>query len=250
MLGYDLRQQVSLFERLSQRDGGAADAFRTPSGKRLLLLTVAVLLIAISVWWLRRRRKRKRDAEQTDPRKRSREEAMAVGLYQSLDRAMVALGIARSAATPPLRHAVALRRVGHPCSDEIFELTVRYLAARFGDDPLEVDERREFENRVRVLRESAKSGVLQRAASALERDGSEQTASPSIDAAIAPTPKNEARKDAAPKASARADRTPAPDPPRREPASERTPLIEVVEIEMDISDLLDDELVDHDDNPA
>lgn len=234
VLGYDLRQQVSLFERLSQRDGGPADVFRTPSGKRLLLLTVAVLLIGFSLWWLRRRRRRSQEAEQTDPRKRSREEAMAVGLYQSLDRAMVALGIARSAATPPLRHAVALRRVGHPCSDEILELTERYLAARFGDDPLGADERRAFEGRVRALKDSAKSGVLQRAATALERapdDTAEATAPPPSEP-VAPD-------DAAEPAVARSE---------REPPSERTPIIEVVEIETDLSDLFDDD--DDDLDPA
>ena len=184
-----------------------------------MLLTLALVMIAVSVWWLRRRRRRSKEAEESDPRKRSREEAMAVGLYQSLDRAMVALGIARSAATPPLRHAVALRHVGHPCSDEIVELTERYLAARFGDEPLEVEERRDFEGRVRALKDSAKSGVLQRAATALAPD------------------------DAASLAAA------APDEPvvemareiRAEPPSERTPLIEVVEIETDLSDLFDDD---------
>ncbi|HHH29476.1 MAG TPA: DUF3488 domain-containing protein, partial [Polyangiaceae bacterium] len=222
VLGYDLRQQVSLFERLSERDGGAADVFRTPSGKRLLMLTVAVLLIGLSLWWLRRRRRRTKQTQEVEPRKRSRDEAMAVGLYQSLDRAMVALGVARSAATPPLRHAVALRQVRHPFSDEIFELTERYLAARFGDDPLEPDERRDFESRVRALKDSARSGVLQRAASALERTA-EAPRVPEPPAAPEPAIDDEMESR------------------QLEPQSERTPIIEVVEIETDISDLLDDE---------
>jgi hypothetical protein len=51
-----------------------------------------------------------------------------------------------------LRHAEALSSNSHPLGPEILELTRIYLRARFGGIPIEEDERRDFERRVRTVK--------------------------------------------------------------------------------------------------
>ncbi|MEZ4445894.1 MAG: DUF3488 and transglutaminase-like domain-containing protein, partial [Polyangiaceae bacterium] len=152
VLGYDLRQQVSLFEQLSGRTEGPGSLFAY-SNKRRLLASAGILLALGCLWWLYRRRKSKGRTARGEERRRSREEALATDLYQILDRTMAGLGIARATATPPLRHALALQQAGHPMGGEIWSLTVRYLAARFGDEPISPEERRDYETRVRALKD-------------------------------------------------------------------------------------------------
>lgn len=151
VLGYDLQQQVSLFESVSHRTDGIR--LGRPSGRSFLLLG-GLLLAAVSWWYLRRRRKRGPPLEDRQARRKSREEALATGLYQALDRAMATMGIARATAEPPLRHARALAQGGHDHGAEILALTERYLAARFGHEPLTSSERRDFEQRVRAMVET------------------------------------------------------------------------------------------------
>ncbi len=154
VLNYDLRQQVSLFESLSDRRRGAGSWFRWPRGRTLLfLLGVAIVLFSIW-WWLRRRRLAKSQPHDLDKRKHTRDEALATHLYQTLDRVMSAIGVARGTATPPLRHARLLLRSAHPIGEEVMDLTTRYLDARYGDVPLTAAERREFDARVRKLKEA------------------------------------------------------------------------------------------------
>jgi hypothetical protein len=93
-------------------------------------------------------------AKDGDTTPRTREEALATNLYQSLDRVMSAVGVGRSTATPPLRHARLLLAAEHPLGDEIMDLTRRYLDARFGDTPLSASERRNFETRVRKMKDA------------------------------------------------------------------------------------------------
>lgn len=75
-----------------------------------------------------------------------------VELYRQLEGALAARGVPRPTGTPPRGHAVALAAMGHPTGSEALALTERYLAARFGGDPLSSDERRDFLRRVRALR--------------------------------------------------------------------------------------------------
>ena len=159
VLGYDLRQQVSLFERINGPEGGPMDILGRARNRRVLLAAGGLAIALLSLWWLRRRRRRVAAEDTPEARRRSRNEAIATGLYQALDQALVAMGVARGAATPPLRHAEELIDAGHPYAEEILSLTERYLHARFGDAPLDVQERRDFELRVRRLRESARSGA-------------------------------------------------------------------------------------------
>jgi len=154
VLGYDLEQQVNLFDAMSHRTGGIS-SFRRPTMRTLLLL--AGIFLALGSWWyLRRRRKKGTESDNREGRKKSREEALATGLYQALDRAMTAMGVARPTTMPPLRHALGLVEGAHEHGEEILALTERYLAARFGHDPLTSAERRDFEQRIRAMLERHK----------------------------------------------------------------------------------------------
>jgi hypothetical protein len=157
VLGYDLRQQVGLFESLGSRHQSPADLLRRPRTKHLLG-ALGLLIAGACVYWLRRRRKQQNAEPDAGVRKRNKDEAVATGLYQTLDRAMSVMGIARSTATPPLCHARAVAQGGHPRAPEVLSLTVRYLDARFGGRPLSNAERRDFEGRIRTLKTSLKAG--------------------------------------------------------------------------------------------
>jgi hypothetical protein len=152
VLGYDLRQQVSLFESLSSRKRTTMGVLGTQNLRKWLVV-LGVVLAVVSLAWLLWRRRKAGDSGEGANRHRTKEALIATSLYQLLDRAMAALGVARSASTPPLRHAIVLARNGHPCGDEILELTNLYLAARFGDHSLSLGDRRDFEQRVRLLKE-------------------------------------------------------------------------------------------------
>ncbi len=205
VLGYDLRQQVSLFESIS-RDGGPSALFNTRRGERLLWAIAGLTLAVACLWYLRRRRKRQRTAQDVDHRRRTKEEALATALYQSLDRAMTAAGVGRAGATPPLRHAAALVSMGHAYGKEILSLTERYLDARFGERPLDHDERRNFETRVRRLRDASKNAEVWQA--------------PVIEAPAQPAP--------LPKASVA-----PPAPPEPAPPLERVSLAPPAEVDLD-----------------
>jgi hypothetical protein len=46
---------------------------------------------------------------------------------------------------------------GHPDGDRIMQLTMRYLDARFGLHPLSTEDRRDFESKIRELKEQGPS---------------------------------------------------------------------------------------------
>ncbi|MBI4706210.1 MAG: DUF3488 domain-containing protein [Deltaproteobacteria bacterium] len=166
VLGYDLQQQVGLFEAVKTRHP-AAERLLRPPGPRFWLALLGLGLAAASAWWWQRRRRAARavrDGPEQSPR--SKEAALATSLYEALDRAMTQIGIARSVGTPPLRHARTLAHTGHPEAPEILALTERYLDARFGERYLTTDERRDFDARVRAVRQHrpARAGGLRLAA--------------------------------------------------------------------------------------
>jgi hypothetical protein len=76
----------------------------------------------------------------------------ATVLYELLDGAMSAQGIARNTGTPPLRHAEVLKHLAHPLADEILELTNLYVAARFGVQQISDESSKDFETRVHRIR--------------------------------------------------------------------------------------------------
>lgn len=154
VLNYDLRQQVSLFETLSNQNRGPGDLLRRPRTRTLLFLLGGLIAFSSVWWWLRIRRRKTKGAGPRGSRKQTRDELLATNLYESLDRVMAVVGVGRSTATPPLRHARHLIQSEHPLGDEVMDLTRRYLDARFGDVPLTMADRRDFELRVRKLKES------------------------------------------------------------------------------------------------
>ncbi|MCC6526183.1 MAG: DUF3488 domain-containing protein [Polyangiaceae bacterium] len=157
VVGYDLSQQVGLFESLSTR-GGVLGSL----AGRLLVGAAVTLVAAAMVWVILRRRRRRQQRDGRGARIESKSAQLATSLYELLDRTLALIGLARGSTTPPLRHAEALATNGHPLAPEILDLTLRYLDARFGDQAFSPEDRRDFEARVKRLRERAKE--LERAA--------------------------------------------------------------------------------------
>ena len=153
VLGYDLRQQVSLFESLSQKESAPFRLLQAPRW-RVLLSFGGLGFAGFSLWWLYKRKKRILIDKETPEKPQTKEAALAANLYRALDRAMSAAGIGRQVAIPPLRHALTLKSAGHPLSSEVLALTERYLDARFGEKAFNGEEQREFESRVRWLKQA------------------------------------------------------------------------------------------------
>lgn len=152
VVGYDLNQQVSLFNTLTRRRGGSrADGkWSRPRGTGVAVVVLAAGGIAAYVYLRRRARRTHGGGLQGDARSPSA--LLATELYERLDAAMAAKGIPRAPGVPPLRHAEALQALAHPLADEIEELTEIYLQARFGGEVITDEMRREFEDRVKGIR--------------------------------------------------------------------------------------------------
>lgn len=153
VIGYDLHQQVSTFQRLSNASRSRGLSFSKSSPRTRAIGSVLlgfVVIGGIGSWYLRRRRAM--PMGEAPSRVRDREAEVASSLYALLEGAMVAQGIPRAVGTPPLRHALALREAEHPLGVEIHALTEIYLDARFGGVALSERERRDFEARVKELR--------------------------------------------------------------------------------------------------
>jgi hypothetical protein len=158
VVGYDLRQQVRIFEDLSRRydrlrsktgvDKGPLDRMtRAPVVAGALL---AAALLGYIAW------KRRRTGGAVDPLAKrdapDRNLETATTLYRSLEGALALNGITRPMSLPPLRHAEDLRARQHPLADEVVSLTLVYLEARFGGTRLDDGAKRDFERRVRAIR--------------------------------------------------------------------------------------------------
>ena len=153
VVGYDLNQQVSIFQTLTSRYRRPG----TPSGKlwsrpRMLLVASAALAIAGGAlyWHWRRTRRRREETRQTEGRTPS--SLLATALYEGLETAMGAQGVPRPPGVPPLGHAEGLALLDHPLAPEILDLTQMYLRARFGGEQLSDEDGRSFEQRVRAIR--------------------------------------------------------------------------------------------------
>lgn len=154
VVGYDLNQQVSLFQALTNRRGGSLLG-RTWGRPRYGL--IAGMLIAfgaggLALYVYLRRRRSHRSEHRQPGELRSPSALLATELYERLDAAMSYKGIPRAPGVPPLKHAEALNVLGHPLADEILELTDVYLKARFGGEVITPEVRRDFEERVRGVR--------------------------------------------------------------------------------------------------
>jgi hypothetical protein len=154
VVGYDLNQQVSLFQALTNRRGGSLLGHTWGRPRYGVIAGVLITLggggLALYLYFRRQRRQRSEGRQPGEVRSPSA--LLATELYERLDAAMNYKGIARSPGVPPLKHAEALNALGHPLADEILELTDVYLRARFGGEVITPDARRDFEERVRAVR--------------------------------------------------------------------------------------------------
>jgi transglutaminase-like putative cysteine protease len=151
VVGYDLRQQVYLFESISRFNSAHVSPVLARI-KMMRSLGIAVLFVPLIGYALWRRKKARPQSPGPLPDNRARERLMATSLYEMLEAAMSAQGIPRGASTPPLRHAESLKCLGHPLADEVLDLTMVYLTARFGGGSITEDDRKTFETRVKRVR--------------------------------------------------------------------------------------------------
>ena len=152
VVGYDIHQQLSLFDRL--RGSFRAPAGRMPFGlpPRALLMSLAGMVIA--AWLVRRLLRRRRvhpssGAPRGEPAARAR---VATALYEALEGALIAQGLPRAQGVPPLSHALSADVAAHPLSSEILQLTELYLDARFGELALEPSDQEAYLRRVKRVR--------------------------------------------------------------------------------------------------
>ena len=155
VIGYDLRQQLGLWDqvhdaylRVVPRKGVAGRVLASP--RKTLLGTLAVLGIGIGVYQLWLRRKRPTKAKDRSEIERGAHEAAA--LYKALERVLASRGVARPPSTPPLTHARSLEALGHPLGTTAVDLTERYLRARFGGELLDGAARRAYLEELQSLR--------------------------------------------------------------------------------------------------
>lgn len=165
VVGYDLSQQTSLLSALSRRRQRTGSIFGEGGISWRSGVTMgAVAAAGVAAWLLYKRRRQRGAAPREGEREpRSPSAALATVLYEALDTAMTAIGVQRSPGIPPLRHARALVLNDHPAADEILELTNLYLAARFGGLSLSESDKLEFEQRVKVLRQTEERRLKQAA---------------------------------------------------------------------------------------
>jgi transglutaminase-like putative cysteine protease len=155
VVGYDLKQQVSLFRTVRSRymsiRGKSGISANISSPRRLALFAMGIGLALAGVYWLRRSRRSQRGPRAPD-QKNDIAVLRAVALYRSLEAALAQAGVPRPPSVPPFAHAVALEALGHPLGAEARELTEIYLEARFGGRVLSEDEQRSFARRVTEMR--------------------------------------------------------------------------------------------------
>lgn len=155
VVGYDMRQQVSLlraardrYVQLKSKSRVASTMLASPQ-RAFFSLAGLLLIVAGGVYWFRRRGKlRPKPTPPSEVEARQRETAE---LYRVLDAALALRGAPRPSGTPPLTHARALLALGHPVAEPVVQLTERYLRARFGHEGFSLDERRDFLRQVRDL---------------------------------------------------------------------------------------------------
>jgi transglutaminase-like putative cysteine protease len=155
VIGYDLDQQVRLLRNVSRRYAnvtGRSSLSSTLSGRRLAMLALGIAILAASAYVWRRRRKGpagKPGEAATRP-----QALQVVALYRALETALAARAAPRPPGTPPLAHARGLVALDHPIAAEVMELTELYLEARFGGRELSDADRRDFQRRVKLLRQA------------------------------------------------------------------------------------------------
>ncbi len=159
VVGYDLKTQGRLFDEVRAvyaRARNRTGLDKGPLEKVTRAPVIAAVALAMSAGfyfaWKRRRGGKddddaKKEKEKPDPRAE-----LATALYRNLELALSTQGIARPAATPPLRHAEDLTARHHPLAQDVMTLTRTYIEARFGGVALDDGTAKDFERRVRQIR--------------------------------------------------------------------------------------------------
>jgi protein-glutamine gamma-glutamyltransferase len=149
VVGYDLEQQVGMWDRFTDRKDGEAKGRAGTS--RIVVAVLALAAVAIVVVVVLRRR-RAGPARELDAAPKARHIARATAIYETLEAALVAQGVFRSPGTPPLRHAENMFASAHPLGGEVLDITQVYLSVRFGGMSLSDEAAVELERRVRSIR--------------------------------------------------------------------------------------------------
>jgi transglutaminase-like putative cysteine protease len=176
---YDLQQQLWLFGGVRSRlflarQSVSSVVVELSNSRKGTLLggAIAVLVLGVGaagvVAW-RRRRERQLTRRERDGKLQPRAIQEATELYQALQVAMAASGVARSPGTPPLKHAERLLAESHPVANDVQLVTRRYLRARFGGEPITLEEKTELHQRIRDVRVYAKLAQTNRRATAGRR---------------------------------------------------------------------------------
>ncbi len=165
VVGYDLPQQISLFQRIQrsfdrtrkQLGPSGSEAGSSPWRSKRTWIAVGGLAIAAGAGylWLRRRR-REGGAADREAHVRMRQQRVATELWMQLEEALQARGASRPRNVPPVRFAEQLRETRKDgFAEEVYLLACRYAEARFGGAPLTEDEQREFARRIAAIRRGA-----------------------------------------------------------------------------------------------
>jgi protein-glutamine gamma-glutamyltransferase len=152
VVGYDLRQQISLLDRFRGFARRTTPMLPAGSGKWLFWIAAAAVVGATGGYVYIRRKKTIVAPTHGPQDSRARAVTVVTALYETLDGAMAAQGMARPQGTPPLRHALGSAVRAHALAEEVLELTRIYLDVRFGGSELDEDARRDFERRVKTVR--------------------------------------------------------------------------------------------------
>jgi hypothetical protein len=152
VVSFDLDKQVRLFQGIAKLFQGEGDEGRQLDGRRkrsrepsALRITTYWILGAVAVGgiafvWLRRGRRAEDEAGEALGAAALR----SIALYQRLERVLARRGVPRPSGVPPLAHAEALEKAGHPLGAPAVQLTQLYLRARFGGVALQPHEELEF----------------------------------------------------------------------------------------------------------
>ncbi len=106
---------------------------------------------AVLVRWRQKRRRQTRAGRQLDPNR-----DRAVRLYLSLESSLRSAGQARPPDVTPIEHAKELGESGFAAADDVREVTDAYLAARFGDEAMPLQDYQRLRQLSRGVRAKAR----------------------------------------------------------------------------------------------
>lgn len=145
VVGYDLEQQVGMWDRFTDQKETAQTPRSIFWGVLFAGLAGALLVIVL-------KRRKQNVSREADAPPKARHIARATGIYETLESALVVQGVFRSPGTPPLRHAEHMFASQHPLGAEVLDITQVYLSVRFGGMSLTDEAALSLERRVRAIR--------------------------------------------------------------------------------------------------